>query len=90
MAQYKAKPVTVHASKWLQHGDHAKVERWPSTDSKHHPSEGSLYTVRGTVRVHSGDWVIRGVYGDYSVCPGDQFHSHYYPIGTHTEITGDG
>ncbi len=36
-------------------------------------------TLEGTMRAHSGDWIIRGIHGEFYPCKDDIFRKTYEP-----------
>ena len=46
------------------------------------PSDGSfmIATLEGAMRARRGDWIIRGVAGEFYVCSDDIFRATYVPV----------
>ncbi|MCT2985206.1 hypothetical protein [Propionibacterium freudenreichii] len=46
------------------------------------PSDGCLMiaTLEGVMHAHCGDWIIRGVAGEFSICCDDIFRATYEPV----------
>ena len=78
MAQYRKKPVVIEAVQWLGHETHPKVSTEPRKDSD--PSTGWIYTLEGPMKVTIGDWIIKGVKGEYYPCKPDIFEMTYEAV----------
>ena len=89
---YRKKPVVVDASQWWKPGDHPAVihpvppEVRISSESLRaaEPDDaraalGAIRTLEGWMLVTPGDFVIRGVRGEYYACKPDIFESTYEP-----------
>jgi hypothetical protein len=72
MAQYRKKPVVVEAIQWFRMGDHPKVTLWKD-------GTGWIKTLEGGHIVTPGDWIIRGVAGEFYPCKPDIFAMTYEP-----------
>ena len=58
-------------------------EEIPTSGVSIDPSDGSLMiaTLEGVMRAHRGDWIIRGVAGEFYPCRDDIFRDTYEPVG---------
>lgn len=75
--KYRKKPVVIEAVQWFKHGDHAQVEHIPyDSDDRGH---GWIKTLEGGHIVSPGDWIIRGVRGEFYPCKPDIFDATYEP-----------
>ncbi len=79
--KYRKKPVVIDAVQWT--GDMAAVREalgveFPTFGEGH---DGSLriVTLEGDHRCSPGDWIIRGVKGEYYPCKPDIFERTYDP-----------
>ena len=94
MAKYRKKPVVIDAVQWdgrnidavlLFFGDISKL---PNTGAYVHPGighcvpEGTLTipTLEGEMTARAGDWIIKGVKGEYYPCKPDIFEATYEPV----------
>jgi len=88
MAKYRKKPVVIEAVRW--EGDNvAEViifstprpgdERCVCVDEG--PREVVIFTLEGEMRATLGDWIIRGVKGEFYPCKPDIFEATYEPVG---------
>ena len=94
MARFRKKPVEVEA---IQNtGDWAPIMAWLDEVTGHpvrvpfgqqpsitHNADGSLniYTLEGPLRADVGDWIIRGIRGEFYPCKPDIFEATYDPAG---------
>ena len=88
MAQYRKKPVVIEAVQWFKLGDHPEVTAsrpfdWPHEDfaqatMKH--GQGWIKTLEGGHVVTPGDWIIKGIAGEFYPCKPDIFETAYEPV----------
>ena len=88
--RFRKKPVEIEARQVNWEGRHAIAE-WCGgeaiADDKVGPS-GTLYapgmisieTLEGTMWAQHGDWIIKGVQGEFYPCKPDIFESTYEPV----------
>ena len=92
--QYRKKPVTIKAILWdgtnideaLQFM--SPIEDLPNNDGYikpgvgHTPSSGELYipTLEGTMTAQAGDYIIKGIQGEFYPCKPDIFAKTYEPV----------
>ena len=84
-AQYRKKPVVIDAIRWTgsNAGDiwefcpTAEVHRIPEEPST--PAEGRvvIHTLEGSMSAQIGDWIVRGVKGEYYPVKPDIFAATY-------------
>lgn len=102
MTKFRKKPVVIDAIKnegewlpivaWLQDlaGSHFvfKMGELPPITRK---PDGSLniQTLEGTMRADVGDWVLRGVKGEFYPCKPDIFDATYEPALSPTTAEGE-
>lgn len=82
MAQYRKKPVVIEAVQWLgPETPHPKVREWTDVEAPL-GEKGRYYvdTLEGPLRVSPGDWIIRGVKGEFYPCKPDIFAATYEPV----------
>lgn len=76
MAKYRKKPVVIEAMQWNGPADDAHLEffagHWVSLGPKPY-----ITTPEGEMSISPGDWVIRGVKGEYYPCKPDIFKATY-------------
>ena len=81
--KYRKKAVVIEASLWRKPGDHpAVVHPLPSHLKAPHDREqfGAIETLEGWMLVTPGDYVIRGVNGEFYACKPDIFAKTYEPV----------
>jgi hypothetical protein len=85
--RYRKKPVVIDAHQW--DGDDAALDAW--LDALGVEDGSGLYgkddglcidTLEGTMTVSLGDWIIRGVQGEFYPCKPDIFKATYEPVST--------
>ena len=88
MAQYRKKPVVIEAVQFTGTGDscaeiltflggsNSGNQRWNSTTN----TGGVILTLEGEMTFGPGDWIIRGVRGEFYPCKPDIFEATYEPV----------
>ena len=77
MPKFRKKPVEIEAVQWT--GTNApEVLDFIGTTGRM-SADGSLFidTLEGTMRAYSGDWIIRGVKGEFYPCKPEIFTATY-------------
>lgn len=76
MAKYRKKPVVVDAVQWL--GDNfAEITEFFGGASEHEGSKVIVKTLEGEMTASPGDWIIKGVKGEFYPCKPDIFLATY-------------
>lgn len=78
MAKYRKKPVVIEAIQW--DGNLDTLKEFPAKDIENvYLREGNLYiqTLEGEMRADIGDYIIRGIKGEYYPCKPDIFEQTY-------------
>lgn len=82
MARFRKRPVEVEAVQWLGTNG-AEVGGFlgisPEVDFPCHPRIG-IQTLEGVMYAEPGDWVIRGVKGEFYPCKPDIFEATYEEV----------
>ena len=79
MAKYRKKPVVIEA--WRFH-DEEDINAIYSALGDHIGTDGEsvvIYTLEGAMTVSPGDYIIRGVKGEFYPCKPDIFAATYEP-----------
>jgi hypothetical protein len=81
---YRKKPVVIAARQVLDHtpGELSAIARWCGGSLDVFASEGwviAIPTLEGTMHASHGDWIIRGVKGEFYPCKPDIFEATYEP-----------
>lgn len=82
--KFRKKPVVIDAVQWFKQGDHPKVERYGESTIDQYPVYekcGFIETLEGCMHVNPGDWIIRGVAGEFYPCKDDIFRMTYEGVG---------
>lgn len=83
MAQYRKKPVVIEAVNWLGAGDNNRIMNWLSQQKANidgwlfHDTDITIPTLEGAMKAMPGDWIIRGVKGEFYPCKPDIFEATY-------------
>lgn len=90
MSLYRKKPVTIEALKWDGTWDSMDTikARWPELQTTHldsHPPSRTvrrwgIKTLEGYHQVSVGDYIIKGVKGEFYPCKPDIFELTYEPV----------
>lgn len=80
MAKYTNKPVVIEAVQWL-----ASMESWDQIKDMGCPTKPGpmdtdtffIPTIEGAMIVDKGDWVIKGINGEFHICKPDIFEATY-------------
>ncbi len=87
--KFRKKPVEIEAIRFVDNDSTLEILRWAGTPpirADIDPSDGRaaallIDTLEGTMRVDIGDWVIRGVKGEFYPCKPDIFKATYERVG---------
>lgn len=90
-AKFRKKPVVIEAMQVLDDMDsHVAIRRWAaaSTPEGHaipvsitaFESHMVIHTLEGDMRADIGDWIIRGVHGEFYPCKPDIFEATYEEV----------
>ena len=93
--RFRKKPIEVEAmlfdglngwavARWMRSGFLARG-MWPEEE---HPDGVVVHTLEGDMAAHVGDWIVKGVEGEFYPVKGSIFHATYEP--TPTEDAPDG
>lgn len=92
MAQFRKKPVVIDAVRWLGWNWNEVCDFVPVPDVAVGDEENMvtreglsrmpiiIHTLEGDMRAEIGDWIIRGVKGEYYPCKPDIFSMTYEPV----------
>ena len=80
---YRKKPVVIQARR-IESESFDELQAavaWIGDDKKayHNGKAVYIYTLEGTMQALPGDWIIRGVKGEYYPCKHDIFEATYEP-----------
>ena len=82
--KYRKKPVTIEAMQLTRHNVH-EVAEWCGADLGHtfgstEPDALNINTLEGTMAAYIGDYIIRGVQGEFYPCKPDIFAATYEEV----------
>jgi hypothetical protein len=80
MPRYRKKPVVVEAMRYGGEQDHNLIRLFVGNNFPlHHLGDGVLgiQTLEGMMNANPGDWIIRGVAGEFYPCKPDIFAATY-------------
>lgn len=81
MNEYRKIPVVIEAMKWT--GDNTtEVLRWmfPDIEPDAEANDLTIQTLEGKLHASKGDFIIRGVQGEYYPCKPDIFEQTYETV----------
>lgn len=79
MAKYRKKPVEVDAVQWT--GNNVdEIEEFGSLDVWFNENELYVITLEGTMKASVGDYIIKGVHGEFYPCKPDIFAKTYEEV----------
>lgn len=81
--KFRKKPIEIEARQWDGSKNSAtKLLRWmiPDIEPEAEASELTIQTLEGKMHVSPGDWVIRGVKGEFYPCKPDIFEATYEEV----------
>lgn len=76
--KFRKKPVVIEAVQWFKPGDHPEVIPDP-VGGPYYDGKYGVKTLEGFMRVTPGDWIIKGVTGEFYPCKPDIFAATYEP-----------
>ena len=93
MPRFRKRPVEVEAVLWTgdnfeeisRWADWKVISRWP--DGGRHGRQISILTLEGAMEASVGDWIVRGVKGEFYPCKPDIFALTYEHVPDHAEPT---
>ncbi len=82
MAKFRKKPVEIEAVQFTGHNDDeiASFVGENGSDPREFGPSWYIYTLEGVMRAEVGDWIIRGVKGEFYPCKPDIFEATYEDV----------
>lgn len=83
MAKYRKKPVVIEAYKYQAELGNNRLMNWLALYGADisgwvfHDGEVTISTLEGKMKAIDGDWIIRGVKGEYYPCKDEIFQATY-------------
>ena len=92
MPKFRKKPVVIEAMLYL--GDHETamaIVAWSEGKVADDDGDGTLsvLTLEGTMRAEPGDYIIRGVKGEFYPCKPDIFLATHEPVDDETALESE-
>lgn len=89
--KFRKKPVEIEAMHMAEPNTPDEVARWcggrvVGDGITGHPYSIEIDTLEGTMRGERGDWIIKGVAGEFYPCREDIFQETYEPSETRTVV----
>lgn len=79
--KFRKKPVEIEAVQWNGLEDNPKLQAFAGHwVDLYWPNKPAITTQEGAMTVSPGDWVIRGIKGEYYPCKPDIFAASYDPV----------
>jgi hypothetical protein len=80
MAKFRKKPVVIEAMQWNGMNQRG-IEEWAGIIFAPDLSDRlAIFTLEGKIYASVGDWIIKGVKGEFYPCKPDIFEATYEPI----------
>ena len=80
--KFRKKPVVIEAVQFTGDSNGAEIRHW-SRNKVFHGTLTDLWrieTLKGTLFLTEGDWIIRGIQGEFYPCKPDIFKATYEPV----------
>jgi hypothetical protein len=84
--KFRKKPVVIEAVRFEGAGDVNRIVNWLGQQKANvtgwlfHDTDISIPTLEGTMKATPGDWIIRGVKGEFYPCKPDIFEATYEAV----------
>jgi len=83
--QYRKKPVVIDADQWLPNDRVCRENAALIPGARVDGDKLLIDTLEGMMTASPGDWVIRGIRGEYYPCKPDIFEATYEPVPQETK-----
>lgn len=80
MGFYRKKPVVIEAVQWSGSNWHMILDFAGGDNVFTRGAELMVVTLEGTLKADAGDWIIRGVKGEFYPCKPDIFEATYEEV----------
>ena len=78
MAQYRKKPVVIEAERFIKDG--LPLPFSPQPVCCYDGERWYVETLEGPLNISDGDWIIKGIKGEFHPCKPDIFEATYEPV----------
>lgn len=79
MPMFRKKPVVIEARQWTG-GNAVNLLDWIKPEARQEGSVLVIPTLEGDHEASLGDWIIKGVKGEFYPCKPDIFEATYEPV----------
>lgn len=80
MAKYRKKPIVIEAIEW-DGSNWKEIQEWGCKSAQTQDDELWIPTLEGIMKASVGDYIIRGVQGEFYPCKPDIFKATYERVG---------
>lgn len=80
--RFRKKPVVIEAMHFTDASAGSLIAQWCGGSNAASPHAVDIVTLEGTMRADLGDWIIRGVQGEFYPCKPGIFAATYEPAGS--------
>ena len=79
---YRKKPVVIEAIQYQREDNILTVQEFVGESLKYNPDDNEYYiiTLEGNMKASVGDWIIKGVQGEFYPCKPDIFEKTYEKV----------
>jgi hypothetical protein len=79
--KFRKKPVIIEAIQWLGY-NFIEIDNFILAYHETYPKDGivKIYTLEGEMKADVGDWIIKGIKGEFYPCKPDIFEKSYEQI----------
>jgi hypothetical protein len=77
MPKFKKKPIVIEAHRFLEPNQASVICGWCGGSNERSPHEIQIKTLEGEMTASLGDWIIKGVNGEFYPCKPDIFEKTY-------------
>lgn len=85
MSKFRKKPVVIEAMQFRTNNDDgtciAEILIWVGSAARSNGTDIFIQTLEGEMNASVGDWIIRGVAGEFYPCKPEIFEQTYEPAG---------
>ena len=82
--KFRKKPVVIEAVKWTNRDDDSLKNILAMGCEPEFAADGTpdliILTIEGRMRANAGDWIIKGIKGEFYPCKPDIFEATYDPV----------
>ena len=78
--KYRKKPVVIEAMEFAAESDGGRIAAWCGGSNEKSPREIQIGTLEGIMTAQMGDFIIRGVQGEFYPCKPDIFAATYEQV----------